>query len=252
MSSTAQRRTQIPAQHGSDEVSSGTTREHRTIASSPLRARRWFIIVAPGLAGILALVSMVVDPVPTAEGRELLQGYAEDSGRQGLHTNLLHYGFVLFAPVAFALVAMVRGRGAWLANVAGLLAVLGLTTLPGMVTLDFFGVAAVNVAGLDVAEQINDEVGMLPGFVALVVPAFLASLLALPLATLAMWRAGLLHWAVPLAVTLGLLGGAEAWGGIPGFALLAASLVFLSVALWRMPIETWHSDRSAQVAAPAH
>jgi hypothetical protein len=219
--------------------------------SSPLLVRRWFIIVAPGLAGILALVSMVVDPVPTAEGRELLQGYAENSGLQGLHTNLLHYGFVLFAPVAFAMVAMVRGRGAWLANVAGLLAVLGLTTLPGLVTLDFFGVAAVNAAGLDVAEQINDEVGKLPFFVALVVPAWLASMLALPLATLAMWRAGLLHWAVPLAVTVGLLGGAEALGGILGFAILAAAQVFLSVALWRMPGDAWHAHRPAEATAPA-
>jgi hypothetical protein len=47
---------------------------------------------------------MFVDPVPSGEGRELIQGYAANKGRQGLHTNLIHYGSALFAPVAYAMV----------------------------------------------------------------------------------------------------------------------------------------------------
>ena len=49
-----------------------------------------------------------------------------------MHTNLIHYGFARFAPVAYAMVGLVRRRGAWIANLAGLLAVLGLSTLPGL------------------------------------------------------------------------------------------------------------------------
>jgi hypothetical protein len=57
------------------------------------------VILPAALSGILVLVSMFVDPVPSAEGRELIQGYAANKGRQGLHTNLIHYGFALFAPL---------------------------------------------------------------------------------------------------------------------------------------------------------
>jgi hypothetical protein len=92
--------------------------------------------------------SMFVDPVPSAEGRELIQGYAANKARQGLHTNLIHYGFALFAPVAYATVGLVRQRGAWIANLAGLFAVIGLSMLPGLVLLDYFSVGVEQVAGL--------------------------------------------------------------------------------------------------------
>ena len=53
---------------------------------------------------------------------------------------MIHYGFALFAPVAYAMVGLVRRRGAWIANLAGVLAVLGLSTLPGLVLVDYFSV----------------------------------------------------------------------------------------------------------------
>jgi hypothetical protein len=89
------------------------------------------VILAAGLSGVTVLISMLFDPAPDAEGRELIQAYAANDRAQGLHTNLIHYGFALFAPVAYAMVGLVRRWGAWIANLAGLLAVLGLSTLPG-------------------------------------------------------------------------------------------------------------------------
>ena len=68
------------------------------------------MILAAALSGIIVLVSMFVDPVPSAEGRELIRGYAANEGRQGLHTNLIHYGFALFAPVAYAMVGLSGAR----------------------------------------------------------------------------------------------------------------------------------------------
>ena len=116
-----------------------------------LQARRWAVILAALLSGTLVFISMLVDPVPDASGEALIRGYAAQPVLQGVHTNLIHYGYALFAPVAFALVGLVRGRGAWLANLAGLLAVLGLTTLPGLVVIDYHDVATANVAGVAVA-----------------------------------------------------------------------------------------------------
>ncbi len=212
--------------------------------SSALRIRRWAIILAALFSGALVFVSMLVDPVPDASGAELIRGYSENPLLQGVHTNLIHYGYALFAPVAFSLVGLVRGRGAWLANVAGLLAVMGLTTLPGLVVIDYHDVATANVAGVAVAAAASDAVATLPGFLPIIVPALLCSALALPLATIAAWRDRVLHWSVPLALVLSI-------GGMPlvparvGFGLLALAMAWLAYALWRVPAARWFGERDA-------
>ena len=145
---------------------------------SAVRVRRWAVILAALLSGALVFVSMLVDPVPDASGEALIAGYAAHPLLQGVHTTLIHYGYALFAPVAFSLVGLVRGRGAWLANGAGLCAVLGLTTLPGLVLVDYHDVATANVAGLSVAVAASDAVGTLPGFLPLLLPALISSALS--------------------------------------------------------------------------
>jgi hypothetical protein len=207
--------------------------------SRALAFRRWGVVVAAALAGLLAFVSMLVDPAPNADGRELLEAYSENPGAQGLHTNLLHYGFALFAPVAYAMVALVRERGAWLANLAGVLAVLGLSTLPGLVMIDFLGVATVRVADVETAFQAGEELENLPGFVALVVPAFLTSLLAVPVATIAMWRARLFPWWVPVIVAAAFLLVEPLPDNVLAFAIVALAFLVLAYALWRVPVAAW-------------
>jgi hypothetical protein len=209
---------------------------------SALRFRRWAIILAAFLSGALVFVSMLVDPLPDASGEALIRGYAAQPLLQGVHTNLIHYGYALFAPVAFALVGLVRGRGAWLANLAGLFAVLGLTTLPGLVVVDYHDVATANVAGAAVAAAASEEVARLPGFLPIVVTALLSCAISLPLATIAAWRARLLPAWVPLALV-------AAVAGLPvvparvGFGLLALALAGLAWALWRIPAARWFGER---------
>jgi hypothetical protein len=159
-----------------------------------------------------------------------------------VHTNLIHYGFALFAPVAFALVGLVRGRGAWLANIAGVLAVLGLTTLPGLVLIDYHDVATANVAGLDVAAAASDAAAELPGFLPLLLPAILSSMLALPLAATAAWRAGLVRWWVPLALVVS-FASMRALPGQVAFGLVALATAGLAYALWNIPAHRWFGER---------
>jgi hypothetical protein len=208
--------------------------------NSALSFRRWAVILAAALSGIMVLVSMFIDPVPIAEGRELIRGYAANEGRQGLHTNLIHYGFALFAPVAYAMVGLVRRRGAWIANVAGLLAMLGLSTLPGLVLLDYFGVGVEHVAGVEVAFNSQTAAEELPGFTVLMVPAFLTSLLAIPVATLALWRAGLVAWWLPVVTAATFLAPNLLPGWLIGFSLMAAGMLTVAWALWRIPEDVWH------------
>lgn len=211
---------------------------------SAVRVRRWAVILAALLSGALVFVSMLVDPVPDASGEALIAGYAAHPLLQGVHTTLIHYGYALFAPVAFALVGLVRGRGAWLANGAGLCAVLGLTTLPGLVLVDYHDVATANVAGLSVAVAASDAVGTLPGFLPLLLPALISSALSLPLAALAGWRARLLPLWAPLALTAAVVAMPLLPGRV-GFGLLALATAGLAYALWRIPLRRWFGEPEA-------
>jgi hypothetical protein len=219
--------------------------------NSALVWRRWGIIVAAGLSGVLALVSMFVDPAPSADGRELIEAYAGSPGRQGLHTNLLHYGFALFAPVAYALVGLVRGRGAWLANLAGVLAIIGLSTLPGLVMVDFATVAMANVTDVDTALAASEEMDKMAAFGLLVAPAFLASLLALPVAAAAMARAGLFRWWVAVLVTIAFLGVNAIPDAVLGFAVISVAMMAMAYELWRVPAGAW-LGRTDDLGSAAH
>ena len=209
---------------------------------SALRIRRGAVIGAAGLSGLLVLASMFVDPVPEADGRELIVGYAGDLTRSGLHTNLIHYGFALIAPVVYALVALVKGRGAWLANVAGVLAVVGLSTLPGLVLLDFTAVATALSIDVDAAVAVEDQMGQLGWFLAIVIPAFLSAMIALPLALAAAWRAALVPgWLSLLAVVTTLtMQFSPVWW--IGFGVNAVTMLVVAYYLARIPAARWYGE----------
>jgi hypothetical protein len=218
---------------------------------SGLSFRRWVVILAAGLSGVIVLISMLFDPAPDAEGRELIQAYAANDRAQGMHTNLIHYGFALFAPVAYAMVGLVRRRGAWIANLAGLLAVLGLSTLPGLVFIDYFSVAVEHVAGLEAAVNAEGAVEKLPGFAAVTVPAFISAILAVPVASLALWRARLVAWWIPLVAAAAFLGPNFLPGlAIVAFSVMAVGMLVVGWALWRIPVVAWYgTDPSDQLDA---
>jgi hypothetical protein len=224
-------------------------RGHPYPYSSALQVRRWAVIFAAFFSGLLVFVSMLVDPAPDASGAELIRAYAAHPMRQGVHTNLIHYGFALFAPVAFALVGLVRGRGAWLANAAGLLSVIGLTTLPGLVLIDYHDIATAHVASVELAVAASDGVAQLPGFLPLLLPALVCSLLALPLAAAAAWRARLLQWWVPLALVVS-FGVMRVLPGRLAFGLLALATAGLAYALWRIPAHRWFGAPHAREIGP--
>lgn len=228
---------------------------------APSRAaavRRWAVIVFAGLSGVLVMVSMLVDPAPAADGAELTAAYAEHATASGWHTNLIHYGFALLAPVVFAMVGMVRARGAWLANVAGLLAVVGLSTLPGLVMLDLTATAAVQVTDVATADAINVQLGESPAFLAVAIPAFLAAVAALPVAVVALWRARLVPGWVALAGVVAALAPNVAPTWWLGFGINTVWMLLLAVVLWRLPLAAWSGSdrrtsgpRAAREPAPA-
>lgn len=217
---------------------------------SALRIRRAAVIGAAGLSGVLVLVSMLVDPAPSADGSEMVAGYAEHLTRSGLHTNLIHYGFALIAPVVFAMVALVRSRGAWLANVAGVLAIVGLTTLPGLVLLDFTSVATLLASDQETLAAMESELEGLGWFVAIIMPAFIAAVLALPIAVSALWRAGLMPGLMPIAAVLTAVAMNVAPTWWLGFTINAVYMLVVAYYLARIPLSTWYGTDTARTEVP--
>lgn len=99
----------------------------------------------------------------------------------------------------------------------------GLSTLPGLVLSDYILVGVEHVAGLDAASAADAATQNLPGFTARVVPAILAPMLAVPVAALALWRAGLVPWWLPVVAAATFLAPNVVPGWLIGFSVMAAA-----------------------------
>ena len=200
-----------------------------------LAFRRWALVVLPLLTLVLMVAGTFLDPDIDAEGRELAREYAENPGVTQVSALAFHFAFITTAPLVFALVGLVRGRGAWLANVGAILATLGATTLPGFLLVDFYDIAIYGEVGPEAWDAVNDRLEELPGATILFITGFLGHILSLPFALFGAWRGRLVALWVPIVVTLGTLGGqlAPEVAGI-GLLITAASMLALSYAFWRM------------------
>jgi hypothetical protein len=197
---------------------------------SALRVRQLAVVVAPVLAGLLLVAGFFLDPAIDESGRELAREYAEHPGREQVSALAFHFAFALLAIPAVALIVAVRGPGAWLSNLAAFLAVLGMTTLPGFLLTDFYDIAIYGELGGDAWDAVDDRIQDLPGATIMFVTGFFGFLLTLPVALLAAWRAGLLHWWPALLVFAGSLSAQAVPDGF-GLLIWAATLVVLGYAL---------------------
>jgi hypothetical protein len=201
-------------------------------------------IAAPALAALLIVAGFFLDPAIDESGRELAREYAEHPGREQVSALAFHFAFALLAIPTVALIVVVRGRGAWLANLAAFLAFLGMTTLPGFLLTDFYDIAIYGELGGDAWDAVDDRLQELPGAAVMFLTGFLGFTLSLPAALLAAWRARLLPW-WPAVL---LLAGPICAQAVPeGFGLLiwAATLLVLTYVLWR-----YFTEPTASAATP--
>jgi hypothetical protein len=206
---------------------------------SGIAARRWAVIVALVLAGALAVVGTIADPLPEASGAELVEAYAADLGRVQVKSVSYHFSYTLWMAAALGIVALVRLRGSWLANVAGILAILGISTMPGFLIGDFVDATFGAELGAQEAFRIGDGIQELWGFRVMAIPGVLGLLLAMPGATLAAWRAALVPWWAPAASIAGVASFMGFGAQLPGNLLLTAAFAVVAYALLRIPLEYW-------------
>lgn len=206
---------------------------------SALAARRWTVVLAPVLAGILATVGSLADPAAGKDGRELIAAYADEPERVQIKALGYHFAYALWVPMVFGLVALVRGRGGWLGNTAAVLGFLGVTTMPGFILVDFMDSAAGQTVGIDAATRIGETAEGMWALAVMGASGALGFILSLPLAATAAWRAGLLPWWAPVAVVVGLLSFAVSSATWPGTAGMTVAFAAFAVALARIDRGEW-------------
>lgn len=239
----------------SSTATAGPARRTRTddqVGGSARSARRWFLILAPTLAGVLTIVGAAADPF-TGNGAELYEAYANEPGALQVKALAYHFAYLFWGVAALLLAGLVRRRGSWTANVAGVLALLGLTTMPGFVLADFYDSSIGSAFGVAGALEVESRMEGMWALMVLASTGALGLVLALPVALLAAWRAGLLPWWAGAAATAGIVVGFFVLGPTvaAGIALTIGFLV-LTVALARMTPAAWTADgATVGVVVPA-
>ncbi len=181
------------------ETTSAVPRRSRALA-----ARRWFLIASPVLAGLFAVVGAANDPAVGLDGPRLYELYAANPEPLQWKSLGLHWSYAFWMAPALLLASYIRGRGSWIANVAAFLGFAGMTTLPGLLFIDWYDSALGQLYGVDATIAVNEHMGeTMWGIQAFVTPGIIGFVVALPLAAVAAWRAGLVRWWAPLSVVAG-------------------------------------------------
>jgi DNA-binding NarL/FixJ family response regulator len=171
--------------------------------STALSARRWFLIAAPVLAGLFAVVGAAADPAAGLNGNRLYELYAQNPEPLQLKSLGLHWSYAFWIAPALLIAPLVRGRGAWLANVTALVGFVGMTTLPGLLFVDWYDSAVGQVYGLEGNLAVNEVMTEMWGIPLFTVPGIVGFVLALPLTAITLWRASLVRWWALVAVLAG-------------------------------------------------
>jgi hypothetical protein len=203
-------------------------------ASVARRMRRWFLVAAPVLAGVFAVIGAAADPAVGFDGRPLYEKYAANPDPLQWKSLGFHWSYAFWTITALMLAGLVRARGVWLANIAGLLAFVGATTLPGLLVVDFYDSAIGQVAGVETTVEVNALMeDTMWGLMAIALPGLIGAALSLPVAALAAWRAGFVRWWAVVAVIAGLVAFGESGVAVWGTVLTTLAFTVFAYALAR-------------------
>ena len=188
-----------------------------TTSSRSAALRRGFFVASPILAGILLLVATIADPAAGGTGPEVNRAYTENPGALQWHSLALHWSYAFWGVTAFMAAAYVKGRGSVLANIGAIAGFVGMTTLPGILAVDWYDSSIGQVYGVDAISSLHEHMDKtlwaLPFFAA---PGIIGLLLCMPVAAAALWRGGVVRWwsfAAALAGTVTFIGsGVTVWG----------------------------------------
>ncbi len=183
--------------------------------SKALGVRRGFLVAAPVLAGLFAIVGAVADPSAGVSGDAMLRDYFANPEALQFKSLGYHWAYAFWTVPALMIVPLVRARGAWLATIAGFFGFLGLSTMPGLLLVDWFDSAIGQVYGMEGHRAVVDAMEPMWGIPVFILPGMIGLALGLPLAMASLWRAGLARWWAFAAAFL----------AFPAFMVLSATVL---------------------------
>jgi hypothetical protein len=199
-----------------------------------LRLRRYALVASPVIAAALAIGGTLADPGAGTTGEEMNRIYTANPDPLQWKSLLFHWSYAFWIAPALLMVGMVRGRGRWLANLTGVVGFTGLSTMPGLLFIDYVDSAVGQLHGVAAVAELHALMDdTMWGLSAMMTPGLVCFLLSLPLLSLTLLRAGMVRWWAPVSVLLGFLAFAvtmAAWWGL--LVTLACHVVF-AVALER-------------------
>lgn len=205
---------------------SDTTTRLPDRTGSASTARDWALVASPLLAGLLITAGALADPAAGISGKDMYEIYGNQPDAVQFKSFFMHWGYAFFILPALLIPRLVHGRGSWLANIAAALGFTGLSTLPGLMFVDFYDSATSQLFGAEGTESVVKELDTMWGVVAMAMPGALGSVAGPVLAAAALWRAGLSQWWAPIAVLFGFVAfnvsGALWWGGMLLTVFMAA------------------------------
>ncbi len=185
----------------------------------------------------------------------MLEAYVGHTTRAQVSAVLLHFGYLLLLPALLGLAMQVRSAPRLRA--AGLvLGVLGGATLPGLLVIDFYDMAAASHLPMAEAVTMEDAVASYPGVLVVFLPTILGLVLGFALLGVAAGRARVAPWWSPALLVAGLLvsnvvrGGGLAYAAI-GMAITTIGLVDLGRRTLRSAPLPVTGRSAATVAGPA-
>ena len=171
------------------------------------RWRRLAGVVSLGGAGLVTLAGFLVEPWGSRPGDLAeYQAFLAHPTRAVVAAVLLHLGYLLFVPAAFALLPLAVRRGRRLAHVGIVFAVVGAGE-SGILVIDFYNLAISRAIGAHQAVALGaQQQDVLSGVALIALPSTVGMALGAILLAFALRRARVVALWVPLVLTLGMLG----------------------------------------------
>jgi hypothetical protein len=192
---------------------------------------------------LVTLIGGLVTPWEEHETKAAyLQALAENPTRAQISAILSYFGFLLTAVGTFGILHLLRHRAVVLGHVAGVLAVWGWVTFPGLLISDFSDLSLAQWSNRQEAIDISDRAEGYVGIAIMGVPVLLG-VIGLVLLGVALWRARFAPLWVPIVLLLGLaIGFFGPLGVVPfttGWALWLVALGYVGLKILRMSDEAW-------------
>lgn len=212
------------------------------------RLRRYMSGVALILFPALLVVEAPIDPAGDGTGEEMYAAATGHSGALAIAAALLFISGVLMIPAVAAILHQSRDRGSALANIGAVLGVLGGF---GHAAIAMFYLFALAIPGGDQAEMESyvERINASAAVGAVVFPLILCFALGVLVLGWTAWRAGLVGWWGPVAITVAVIV-AEVLPFGPAFqvganVLATAVFGYLGVRVIRMTDSDWVGVRPA-------